>query len=241
MSKSLEDIKKTNEKLEKDFEEISVKVQDFNIYEIFKSNSAEGGSSDMGVILVQNLEKKVFKKFEFIDEKGKRTDEEVYKLKAEINNLKNANENTHRNLTNLSDSLEAISHENKTNIDIMNSNTKILEEKLENLRSQIIEKINSQEIEMQNNLHKIAEEHASNLGEEKEKVHGSVLGDEDMKMMKDNYRRIIDLEKTFKVFVSNSNFESMRNEITKLNELMGTKLNANEVGDMRENMSNSLV
>jgi len=79
------------------------------------------------------------------------------------------------------------------------------------------------------------------VGEEKQKVSGSVIGDDDMKMMKDNYRRILDLEKSFKVFVSNSNFENLRNEITKLNELMATKMNANEVGDLRENTSKLLI
>ena len=237
MGKSIEDIKKTNEKLGKDMEEISVKVQDFNIYELFKANSAESGSTDMGVILVQNLEKKVFKKFEFIDEKGKRSDEEVYKLKAEINNnLKNFNENTNKNLTHLTEEIERINTENKTNIEILNANAKVFEEKLEKIRSQIIEKINSQEIEMQNNLNKIAEDHASNLGDDKAKT-GSVLGDEDMKMIKDNYRKVLDLEKSFKVFVGNSNLDHLRNEIAKLNELMGGKLNASEVGDMRETMS----
>ena len=238
MNKNIEEIKKTNEKLEKDLVEISIKVQDFDIYELFKANSAEGGSTDMGVILVQNLEKKVFKKFEFIDEKGKRSDEEIYKLKAEVNNLKNFNENTNKNLTNLSEDLEKISNENKTNIDILNANARIFEEKLENIRSQIIEKMNLQEVEMQNNLHKIAEDHASSVGDGKqEKQIGSVLGDEDMKIMKDNYRRIIELEKTFKVFVSNANFENLKNEINKLNEQIALKMNTNEVGDMRENMS----
>lgn len=234
----MDEIKKTNEKLEKDFEEISVKVQDFNIYEIFKANSAEGGSTDMGVILVQNLEKKVFKKFEFIDEKGKRSDEEQYKLKAEINNLKNFNENTTKNLTNLTEELESLSTESKTNIDILNTNMKVIEEKLEKIRNQIIEKMNSQEIEMQNNLNKIAEDHASNLGDDKaNKPGGSVLGDEDMKMIRDNYRKVLDLEKSFKVFVSNSNLDFLRSEISKLNELVAGKMNASEVGDMRENMS----
>jgi len=237
VGKSIEDIKKTNEKLGKDLEEISVKVQDFNIYELFKANSAEGGSTDMGVILVQNLEKKVFKKFEFIDEKGKRSDEEVSKLKAEIFKLQNFNENTNKNLTNLTEELEKLSSESKTNTDIINANTKVFEEKLEKIRSGFFEKINSQELEMQNNLNKIAEDHASNIGDDKGKVAGSTIGDDDMKMIRDNYRKVVDLEKSFKVFVGNANLDHIRNEISQLNELLGSKLDASEVSDLKENMS----
>jgi len=69
----IEEIKKNNDKLVKDFQEMSVKIEDFNVYDLFKSNLADGGSSDASVILIQNLEKKLFKKFEFIDDKLKKS------------------------------------------------------------------------------------------------------------------------------------------------------------------------
>ena len=61
------DVKKNNDNLKSDFEDISVKVNDFDIYELFKNNTSESGSIDTSAILIQNLEKKLFKKFELID------------------------------------------------------------------------------------------------------------------------------------------------------------------------------
>jgi len=241
VNKTFEEIKKNNEKLSKDLEEISIKVQDFNIYEIFKSNSGDGGSSDMGVILVQNLEKKVFKKFEFIDEKGKRSDEEIFRLKAEMGNIRNHNDSATKSFLSLKEEFEKVTGENKINFDNINDLFNSFEEKIQKLYKDVIEKMNLKDTEMQNNLHKLAEEHASNLGEEKGKQAGSILNDEEFKMIKDNQKKIIELEKTMKVFITNSNFEHLKNEIIKLNELMGTKINANEVSDFRDNMSKLLL
>lgn len=240
MNKHFDEIKQNNEKFAKELEEMQIKIQDFNIYEIFKNNSADGGSSDMGVILVQNLEKKVFKKFEFIDEKGKRSDEEIYKIKAEINNLKNSNENSNKTNSTFKEEYEKINNENKNTFDNLNNNIKNFEEKLESLHKHILEKINLKDVEMQNNLNKIAEDHASNVGDEK-KPTGSILGEEDLKMMKDNHRKIIEVEKSLKVFITNSNFDNLRNEINKLNEQMATKMSANEISDVRENMSINII
>ena len=63
------------------------------------------------------------------------------------------------------------------------------------------------------------------------------MNDEDMKMLKDNIRRMHDLEKTFKIFVNNANFDHIKSDINKLNEQIGQKLNSSEISDLKENTS----
>lgn len=223
-----------------ELKELNVKIQDFNIYELFKSNSVDGGSSDAGVILVQNLEKKVFKKFEFIDEKGKRSDEEIYKLKGEISNMKINAENLTKNLSILKDEQESTNSDAKLRLENLANNLKELSERLEYVNSDLLDKINSYEINMKNNLNSLALNQSSNIAEDKLKHASNSLHEEDMKLIKDNMRRTIELEKNFKVFVNNANFESLRHDINKVNELLGLKLNSSEIGDIRENMSKSI-
>ena len=83
-----DELRKKLTDLEKDVENIKVKVQDFNIYDMFKDSG--DGNLDASKILISALENKVFKKFELEDEKMKKTDEGVFKNKQDIQNLVNS-------------------------------------------------------------------------------------------------------------------------------------------------------
>ena len=64
MLKNLDQLEKKFKEFKEDYENIKVKVQDFNVYDIFKGG--EGGSDsniDVAKALVMNLENKVYKKF----------------------------------------------------------------------------------------------------------------------------------------------------------------------------------
>lgn len=70
---------------------------DFNIYDLFKKNSLEPSNSsntnsDSIVFLVKNLEQKMQKKFETVDERIKKNLDEIYKVKNDLINFKNTPE-----------------------------------------------------------------------------------------------------------------------------------------------------
>jgi len=234
---NFEEIKENNEKFSKELKEIEIKMQDFNIYEIFKGNSGDGGSTDIGVILAQNLEKKVFKKFEFIDEKGKRSDEEIYRLKAEIGNLKNNNENSIKNIATLKEELEKANNERKTNFEEYQQNINVFDIKFKNLQKEILEKMETKEIEASENQNKAIEDQLDSSKPDK-KSGGTLLNEEDMKIIKDNQKKILEVEKNLKVFMTTANFEHLKDEIKKLNDQIVNKVNYNEFNDLRENMCN---
>jgi len=61
-------------------DEIKVKVMDFNIYDVFKKNNDDGGdntntNTDEFILLIKNLENKVFKKLELQDDRLKKNEE----------------------------------------------------------------------------------------------------------------------------------------------------------------------
>jgi hypothetical protein len=220
-------------------EEISVKIQDFNIYDLFKSNSSEGGSSDVSVILVQNLEKKVFKKFEFMDEKTKKQDEESYKLKNEISNVKNLIETLSKNVVNLKQEYDIAFSDNNIAIDGYKEKFDEIESKLEGIYNKIMENIENKEKafrENQEGSQKLDNESQNNNVEDKSKISAS-MSEADLKMVKDCTKKVLDLEKSFKVFVNSLNIDNVRNDISKLNEQMNGKINATEVHDIKENIS----
>ena len=64
LDKNYEEINKKLIKFNEEFDKIKVKVEDFNIYDILKSESGDGANLDATKALVMNLENKVFKKFE---------------------------------------------------------------------------------------------------------------------------------------------------------------------------------
>ena len=52
-------IKKKFEETEENFKEINIKLQDFNIIDILKGNTTEGGDTNITLNLISNLEKKI--------------------------------------------------------------------------------------------------------------------------------------------------------------------------------------
>ena len=63
--KSLEDkfeeMRLKNDEMTKQIEDLTIKCNDFNIYDLFKDAKVEGGNIDLSKVLVMNLEQKVFK------------------------------------------------------------------------------------------------------------------------------------------------------------------------------------
>ena len=123
-----EEIRKKIGDLEKDLENIKVKIQDFNIYDMFKDSG--DGNLDASKILISALENKVFKKFELEDEKMKKTDEGVFKNKQDIQNLVNSVNSTRLMNENMKNALE--------------ENEQKMNDKLNKLLKEINEKTGSQ-------------------------------------------------------------------------------------------------
>lgn len=218
--------------------DINVKIQDFNIYDLFKSNTAEGGSSDVSVILVQNLEKKVFKKFEFIDDKNKKQDEESYKFKNEITNVKNLIDSVSKNLLNLKNDCNDVFNENNSIIEGMKERFEETDGKFDKLYNKIMENIEIKTNELKethDNLLKVPDDFHN--GKEDISKRSANVSDADAKLMKDFSKKVTDLEKNFKVFVTSINIDNIKSELSKLKEAVEGKANNSEVVENKDNIS----
>ena len=89
LNNKLEQVEDTQDKMKKEIEKIKEKVEDFNVYDLFKNNSGDS-NIDIAQGLIMNLENKVFKKFGFYDVKFKKNEEDIFTNKNDIQNLNNA-------------------------------------------------------------------------------------------------------------------------------------------------------
>ncbi len=136
-NETVEEVNKKFLLFKEEFDKIKVKVEDFNIYDIFKGDASNGGNVDVNNALIQALEKKVFKKFELYDEKNKKNEEDLFKASENIKNLKGLNDNLKNIVQKNSDKIKELEnyfndYKNVINksLDEIRNNFALLENKL---------------------------------------------------------------------------------------------------------------
>lgn len=145
----LEEMNNRFNDVDKQLNDVNIKLLDFNIFDIMKKRNESGessGNNDELFIMIQNIEKKTMKKFEFIDEKNKKFDDEFYKLKNELSTTKNGLEGTNKVVNGIKEEidiifarLEDLKNNIKNSIDLSNLN---FNEQLKKLSLYIDERIN---------------------------------------------------------------------------------------------------
>ena len=210
----IKNIKQNNESfkmeadiIKKKIEDISVKVMDFDVYDVFKDSSVGGGSVDAAKILIKNLEQKLTHKNEIFDEKIKKNEEDIYKLKNEFQNLKNESDVISYNLNSFQDKIkelvEQVGLTNDTNSNLVND----INGKLTETYKKLLEKINEEKTDLKKSIEKIKRQlklisNNKNIDEEVSKSKGNVLSDEDLKLISDLTKRMNEAEKTIKNLIS---------------------------------------
>ena len=178
INENINEINNNINSMKENMEKLNLKMGDFNIYDIFKDTNITG-DIDAAKILVKALEKKIFEKFKFDEDKIKKDEEDILKIKNDLINLKNSSNFESRNfaflkeqMLTMSKELETNSHnlserilKNKENIDKIkeksinqmkesNTNMNSMKKEMQNLE----EKLNNKIAEIENNLKKEAEE-----------------------------------------------------------------------------------
>jgi chromosome segregation ATPase len=125
-------------------DEMAIKVNDFNVYDLFKDISDSGGDVEASKILIQALDKKMQERFKFQDEKIKNDEQETLKVKTEVTNLKNTTSFDKRNLTTIKEQIIKLQNE-------VDSNKKNLSEKVSKNQNEI-DSVREKELQSLENL-----------------------------------------------------------------------------------------
>ena len=234
-----EELRKKIGDLEKELENIKVKIQDFNIYDMFKDSG--DGSLDASKILITALENKVFKKFELVDERNKKMEGDIFKNKQDIQNLTN-NVNATKMMN---DNMKNAMDENNQNID--NKINNLLEQIKNNSGGPIqIQTIQTQpEIKGNNGLSneqvkKLLEqlkneltEQINNLIDENNTKFKNILN-EDSPLIQELQKKIQDLEKIIKLQLSSINAKQINNNFEKIDNDLKTKIGKDDIKEFLE-------
>ena len=237
LKKNVNDLEIKSKQFKNELDQMRVKVEDFNIYDLLK----DGGDSnlDAAKVLIMSLEKKVFKKFEQNDEKQKNLDEEMFKHKNDvkqineyIDNLKRKfeNENLNDDILNQFNEFKDEINERLKNINI-NTNiendsspkeneekrSEIDEEKLNNL---INNSINDLEGKVMTNIKKIIEETKNNI-----MTNHETSINENLNIIKNLSKKLKELEKSLEQKVNEDIFTKMSEKISKMEEDLKQKTN----------------
>ena len=237
LKKNVNDLEIKSKQFKNELDQMRVKVEDFNIYDLLK----DGGDSnlDAAKVLIMSLEKKVFKKFEQNDEKQKNLDEEMFKHKNDVKQIneyldylkrKFENENLNDDILNQFNEFKDEINERLKNINI-NTNiendsspkeneekrSEIDEEKLNNL---INNSINDLEGKVMTNIKKIIEETKNNI-----MTNHETSINENFNIIKNLSKKLKELEKSLEQKVNEDIFTKMSEKISKMEEDLKQKTN----------------
>ena len=226
-------------KMKKDMSKVKEKVEDFNIYDLFKSDSGDT-NVDIAKGLIMALENKVFKKFGFYDIKLKKNDEEIFQNQSDIKNI-NA----------LIDGIKE--KENKTTeaIDDMKKNNEERYINHSKLIKEINEKINEINEKMNKNNKKNSDEHKElndkikELEQKMQQKNDDIdiskyvkdqgqMNPEDLKLLKELSTRINEVEKIIKIKFGKFSPKEVQDRLEILETEMVKKGNKYEINELSD-------
>jgi len=195
--------------MKEDAENIKIKVMDFSLLDAFKDKNITA-DIDAAELLIKSLENKINEKFKFVEEKIKKDESDIFKLKTDITNIKNASNFQTKNLSYLKEeilSLQKSLEQQRTNtLDNINQNKELvrkLREKINSNNNNInssITSINDKVKDIEEKIQKMFENLGKNIQKEgkieAENLEKEFVKNEDFMFYRENtHKRYIHLEK----------------------------------------------
>ena len=248
LDKNFEEIQKKFIKFNEEFDKVKVKVEDFNIYDIFKGDSGEG-NIDASKALIMNLENKVFKKFGLYDEKIKKNEtdffkaiEEVKNIKGVVDNFKIQNQRTNEKISEIENNLNEYIKNNDNKIEEITNNINNIEQNIKKInesnltKDEFDKKIKQIEEDIKNHLNKSLD----SLKETHENANNNPLIDQKIaefdKSIKEIKKNINEMDKNFKEKINAlENFDNeVKEKISSIEKELIRKVNSTDVNSIND-------
>ena len=236
-SKRLKDI-------EKKLHEISIKVQDFNIYDLIQSgnnnnNNSSGINSNMIISLIKSLEKKCEDRFVSNEDKIKKIDEDLFKLMKDFQNLKNSqdlnvhnieqlknnDENFEKKLTELNNKLNDAE---KKIYNSINEGDQNLAENFNNTIEKLKEMIKNNNLENLDKLKPVQIEEIKQPEIQNDTNNDNYDNNSNSAFVDDLNRRLRDLEKEMKKLINNNIATNINDELNDIKVDLSNKCNKSD-------------
>ena len=227
LEEKINEMNKDKNEINKVLDEMKIRMVDFNIVDLLKEANISEGSIDASKILVSNLEEKFIKKTQIIDEKIKKTEDDMNNLKNEFEKVKNEAQVINTSLIEFKSAVNEISDQvtktNDHNSNMVNETNNKINEKYKKLSQKIEEeKQNSKKnYEKMKTYIKKLENVSKEQKNSKTNEIKAEMSDNDLRCMAELTKRMADLEKQMKILYHSLDISKFKEEVAKLeNELM---------------------
>ena len=235
----IEYLNRKNEEIDTRLKDMDIKIQDFNIADLLKSNIGGGvmdggegeGNNNLVLNLISNLEKKFNSKSNSTDGRLNKLEETNFKLLKDTQNLKNSQDGNKRTLSNLK----------QKNEDII-ANLKKIEKKLIETIPDMAKQFESQiKVIQKEKVEKEEKEESSRIEERERK--NSILSMsksepqidlENNEKIKEIMKRLSDIEKSIKILPMQIGSEQIKSDISALKSGIGNCAQAQDLKEARE-------
>ena len=236
LNENVKEVNKNMSNMKENIENLKLKVMDFSVLDAFKDKNITA-DIDAADLLIKSLENKVNEKFKFEEDKIKKDEEDLIRLKAELTNLKNYSNFQSKNLSYVKEEIITIQtsiDQLRTNaLDNINQNKELIRKLREktNDNSQefsstiasITEKINLLEEKSQKILEDI-ENNKKNENIEKSKLEQEGIKNEEFILFQDNIqKKFSHFEKKLQVLSDNIKTKELEEKIYQLNKEIKSK------------------
>ena len=247
LEEKINELNKDKTEINKDLDEMKIKMVDFNIIDLLKEANISEGSIDASKILVSNLEEKFIKKTQIIDEKIKKNEDEMHNLKNEFQNVKNEAQVINTSLIGFKSAVDEISEQvtktNDQNSNMVNETNNKINEKYKILAQKIEEeKQNSKKNyeKLKNYIKKL-----ENISKENRNLFGKEIkgdmSDSDLRCIAELTKRVTDLEKQIKILYHTLDISKFKEEIAKLENKIMQKVEEKDFFELSDKVNLNLA
>jgi len=247
LDKNYEEISKKFIDFKEQFDNMRVKVEDFNIYDLFKGDSGDGGNIDISKALIMNLENKIFKKFDLYDEKNKKNEADLFKaledlktMKGLVDNFKLQNQRTSEKVNEIETNLNDYMSKTDNKIEEINNSLEHLQGNLKGgvdtseLNKELDEKIKKLEDELKNMINSSVDSIKQSQSNSIEQMTKKKI--EELEQNIKDLRKILnEVEKKLNSSINNIN-NNLKENISNLEKEIKKKLNTSDLNSINDKL-----
>ena len=240
---TIKNLNESTEKIKAELEKLKEKVQDFNIYDMFK----EGGDGDMDVAkaLIKALETKQNKRFDLFEEKYKLLSTENFKNKDDIKNqgivINGQKISIEKNTEKILKLLEQQKNQEISNKELKDKEDSILNKKFEDILNNIqtlSDNYNNKITEIESKLNEHQKQPQVLVTEIKPDKTKDKKIQENENTLKEYNERINDLEKSLRQLLKKINIDELNLNLAILQKEISKKGNQGAIDDLIDRLYN---
>ena len=239
LKKNVKKLNDVTDKMNKEIEKIKGKLEDFNVFDMFKDSG--NGNIDMAKGMVMALESKLTKRFGLMDEKYKKLSEDIFKNKNDLTNLSGKVDGAKMQIDKNSKKIDEIllNNENNKNSDNNELSGKGYDDITKKIE-EIIKSININEDKNNNRFKELEDKFKDEIKKNfdnlinmnSDKKNEKSL--DDLTIIKSLKERIVEIEKTIKNMLKKFNVDEINSNLSVLQKEILKKGNQGEINDIQD-------